>query len=123
MPPENNLNSPYAVIIEDDPKLSMIYQITLEQAGYRTALDINGNNYRSLLDSAKPDLIILDIHLPFASGVDILNEIRDKFSDTIIAITTADFVKAKTMQGTADHILIKPVSVASLLKIAVAAKG
>jgi DNA-binding response OmpR family regulator len=123
MHPENNLTLPYAVIIEDDPKLSMIYQIALEHAGFRTALDINGNKYHSLLDSAKPALIVLDIHLPFASGVDILNEIRDKYSDTIIAVTTADIFKAKTLQGKADHVLIKPVSVASLLKIAEAAKG
>lgn len=114
---------PYAVIIEDDPKLSMIYQIALESAGFRTALDINGNKYRSLLDSARPALIVLDIHLPFASGVDILNDIRDEFSDTIIAVTTADIFKAKALQGKADHVLIKPVSVTSLLKIAEAAKG
>ncbi|MBK8780234.1 MAG: response regulator [Anaerolineales bacterium] len=97
----------------------MIYQIALEHTGFRSALDINGNKYHALLDSAWPDLIVLDMHLPLASGV----EICDDFSDTIIVVTTADITKMKALQGKADHILIKPVSAASLLKTAEAVKG
>jgi CheY-like chemotaxis protein len=66
--------------------------------------------------------LILDLHLPFAFGGDILNVIRAKYPDTIIAVVTADFIKAKTLVG-ADHILIKPVSVASLLRLAESIKG
>jgi DNA-binding response OmpR family regulator len=66
--------------------------------------------------------VILDLHLPFASGIDILEAIRARHADTVIAIVTADFIKAKTLTGRADHVLIKPVSVASLLKIAESVK-
>ena len=75
------------------------------------------------LTPVEPDLVILDLHLPFAFGGDILNEIRAKYPDTIVAIVTADFIKAKTLTGKADHILIKPVSVASLLRLAESIKG
>jgi two-component system response regulator PilR (NtrC family) len=114
---------PYALVIEDDPKLGTIYQTALRQVGYETDLDENGNRYRALLDTRRPDFIILDLHLPFAFGGDILNEIRAKYPDTIVAVVTADFVKAKTLTGKADHILIKPVSVASLLRLAESIKG
>jgi DNA-binding response OmpR family regulator len=117
------MTEPYALIIEDDPKLGMIYQTTLQQVGYETDLDENGNHYRALLDARRPDLVILDLHLPFAFGGDILNEIRAKYPDTTIAVVTADFIKAKTLTGKADHILIKPVSVASLLRLAESIKG
>jgi DNA-binding response OmpR family regulator len=79
------MTSPYALIIEDDPKLGVIYQTALQQAGYETDLDENGNHYRALLDARQPDLVILDIHLPFAFGGDILNEIRAKHPDTMIS--------------------------------------
>jgi DNA-binding response OmpR family regulator len=95
----------------------------LERAGYDTQLDENGNHYRAFLDARQPDLIILDLHLPFAFGGDILDEIRAKYPDTIVAVVTADFVKAKTLTGKVDHILIKPVSVASLLRLAESIKG
>lgn len=117
------MTQPYALIIEDDPKLGTIFQTALQQAGYETDLDENGNRYRALLDTRRPDLVILDLHLPYAFGGDILNEIRAKYSNTVIAVVTADFIKAKTLTGKADHILIKPVSVASLLKLAESVKG
>ena len=114
---------PYALVIEDDPKLGVIFQTTLQQTGYETDLDDNGNHYRAFLDARKPDLVILDLHLPFAFGGDILNNIRAKYPDTIIAVVTADLVKAKLLTGKADHVLIKPVSVASLLRLAESIKG
>jgi DNA-binding response OmpR family regulator len=117
------MSKPYAIIIEDDPKLSSIFQTALEQADFETAVDLNGDKYQALLDKAEPALVILDLHLPFASGTDILEVIRARYANTVIAIVTADFIKAKTLTGKADHVLIKPVSVASLLKIAESVKG
>lgn len=117
------MSKPYALIIEDDPKLSSIFQTALEQSDFETAVDLNGDKYQSLLDKAEPALVILDLHLPFASGIDILEIIRARYANTVIAIVTADFIKAKTLTGKADHVLIKPVSVASLLKIAASIKG
>lgn len=116
------MKHPYAVVIEDDPKLSLIYADALKQAGFEIALDINGNQYDALL-STKPDLVILDLHLPFASGVDILNDIHARCPTTVIAVVTADFIKAKSLPASTDHILIKPVSVARLLKIAESVKA
>ena len=117
------MTQPYALIIEDDPKLGMIYQTALQQIGYETDLDENGNHYRALLNARQPGLVILDLHLPFAFGGEILDDIRAKYPDTIVAVVTADFIKAKTLTGKADHILIKPVSVASLLRLAESIKG
>jgi DNA-binding response OmpR family regulator len=117
------MTQPYALILEDDPKLGMIFQTALQQAGYDTDLDENGNRYRGFLSTRQPKLVILDLHLPYAFGGDILNEIRDKYPDTVVAVVTADIIKAKTLTGRADHILIKPVSVASLLKLAESTKG
>ena len=117
------MTQPYALVIEDDPKLGAIFQTALQQAGYDADLDENGNRYRAFLDARHPDLVILDLHLPFAFGGDILDEIRAKCPKTIVAIVTADFIKAKTLTGKADHILVKPVSVASLLRLAESVKG
>jgi len=117
------MTQPYAIVIEDDPKLGGIFQTVLQQSGYETDLDDNGSRYRALLDACRPDLVLLDLHLPFAFGGDILNEIRAKYPETIVAVVTADFVKAKTLTAKADHILIKPVSVASLMKLAESVKG
>ena len=113
---------PYAIVIEDDPKLSVIFQKALQAAGFETAVDLNGDKYPSLLDHADPALIILDLHLPYASGADILPVVRERCPKSVIVIVTADLYKAKSLPTIADHILVKPVSMTRLIAIAETAK-
>jgi DNA-binding response OmpR family regulator len=116
------MKRPCAVVIEDDPKISLVYVDLLEHAGFDVVLDINGNQYATLLPT-EPDLVILDLHLPFAVGTDILCDIRSKYPNVIIAVITADLIKAKSLPAKADHVLIKPVGVERLLRIAESVKG
>jgi DNA-binding response OmpR family regulator len=112
------MSLPYAVVFEDDPQLSLIYMTALQRAGFDVALDVNGDQYHALLSAAEPALVILDLHLPYADSADILSAVRVQSPKTIVAVVTADFIKAKSFEGKADHVLIKPVSVARLMKIA-----
>jgi len=107
---------PFVLIIEDDPKLAVIFQMTLQQIGFDTALDIHGNQYGSILSAVCPALVILDLHMPFISGVEILQQIRadQRLSQVPVIVTTADLILAKTIEGQAEEILIKPVSVTRL---------
>ena len=107
------------LIIEDDPKLCVIFQTALQQAGFETELDSTGDHFSNKLSSAAPDLIILDIHLPYASGKDILEQVRSNelWANAVVIVTTADLFLAKSLEKQADYVLIKPVSVGRLMKI------
>ncbi len=113
---KSNVIKPFALIIEDDPKVGLIYQMTLQQMGFDTALDMNGNQYTAMLETVDPALIILDLHMPFANGVDILREIRcdERLAKVPVIVTTADLFLAKSIVGQAEEILLKPVGVARL---------
>ncbi len=113
------MSKPYALIIEDDPKLGVIFQTALEQVGFQTDIDSTGKQYITKLSPVTPTLIILDVHLPFASGRDILSQLRSdaRLSATTIIVATADLFLAKTLEKLADFVLVKPVSVGRLLKI------
>jgi len=108
-----------ALIIEDDPKLGVIFQTALQQAGVETELDATGYQFSNKLSSAAPDLVILDIHLPYASGKDILNQIRSNelWVNIVVIVTTADLFLSKSLEKQADYVLIKPVSVGRLMRI------
>lgn len=107
------------LIIEDDPKLCVIYQTALQQAGFETDLDSTGNQFPDKLSSTPPDLVILDIHLPYASGKDILDQIRshEHWGKIVVIVTTADLLLSKALEVQANYVLIKPVSVGRLMKI------
>lgn len=113
------MTKPFAMIVEDDPKLGMIYETALQQAGYETYLDKDGDQILKKLPSVDPALIILDAHLPYASGIDILRQIRadERWSKVPVIIATADLFVAKSLQGQAEYVLLKPVSVGRLLEI------
>src|SRR5258706_8538487 len=114
------MTRPLAIIIEDDPKLGMIYETTLKQAGYETYLDKDGNEVMDHLPTIDPALIILDMHLPYASGEELLREIRadKRWSGIPMIVATADLFLAKSLQGQAEYVLLKPVSIGRLLEIA-----
>jgi DNA-binding response OmpR family regulator len=114
------MDKPLAIIVEDDPKLGAIYETALKEAGYETYLDADGDKIMEHLPTVDPALIILDVHMPYASGTDILHEIRSdgRWAKVPIIIATADLFLAKSLQGQAEYVLLKPVSVGRLLEIA-----
>jgi DNA-binding response OmpR family regulator len=115
------MTKPYALIIEDDPKLGTIFQIALQQGGFDAEIDSTGKQFSARLSSTAqiPDLVILDIHLPYASGQEIMGQIRsnDRWANTFVIVATADLHLAKSLEKQANHVLIKPVSVGRLMKI------
>jgi DNA-binding response OmpR family regulator len=112
------MSQPNALVIEDDPTLSLIYTTALQQVGFNVIWDIYGDEYPTLLPAAALALVILDLHLPYSSGEDILRDLRAQSPNTVIVIVTADFTKAQSLSAKAEYILYKPISVTRLMKLA-----
>jgi DNA-binding response OmpR family regulator len=112
------MTHPLAFIIEDDPKLSSIYGTVLQQAGYVTEIIRRGDEARTRLSITTPDLILLDVHLPYVSGAELLQQIRtdSRTAYTPVIVLTADIYVAKTMdlEGRANHVLVKSFGVSQL---------
>jgi DNA-binding response OmpR family regulator len=108
-----------ALIIEDDPKLGVIFKMALEEAGFEAEVDQSGKHFSARLKNPVPTLVILDIHLPYASGIDIFKRIKadESWMKAFVIVTTADLFLAKTFENRADYVLIKPVSVAKIMRI------
>jgi CheY-like chemotaxis protein len=66
----------HIMIVEDDPFVMDIYQTKLEQAGFDVALAGNGQEALTKLEKEKelPDLILLDIIMPYMDGLEFLKE-------------------------------------------------
>lgn len=58
-----------------------------------------------------PDVVILDLHLPFVSGADVLQQIRadPRLARTQVIIITADLFRAEALRDQTDAILLKPI--------------
>jgi DNA-binding response OmpR family regulator len=115
------MNNQLALIIEDDPDLSVIFAEALQAAEFETQIIQDGQVALAYLAETQPAVVVLDLHLPNASGDDILHHIRSetRLAQTRVIVTTADPVMANVLQAEADLILIKPISFSQLRDLAV----
>lgn len=63
-------------VIEDDEGLSEIYQTSLASDGFQVVIARDGEAGLALVQSEKPDLVLLDIMMPKMSGDQVLAEMR-----------------------------------------------
>ncbi len=107
-------------IVEDDANLGDIYRTTLEHAGYTVSLNRDGKNLLPALQKEKPDLLILDLHVPYSWGPETIAKIRavpECGEDLKILVTTADIVAGHELSADGETVLIKPVSIMRLKEV------
>ena len=105
------------LIVEDDLNILDIVAFNLEAAGYQTVKCDRGDTGLKLLSEQAFDLAILDIMLPFVSGLEILAQIR-KTSDIPIILMSAKASEEDKLAGfseLADDYITKPFSVKELV--------
>ena len=105
-----------AFVIEDDRDLSAIFAEALQNAGFTTEIIGNGMIAQKRLEESTPRLILLDMHLPYVSGAELLSQIQadERFSRTMIVVATADARLADEYSDIADFVLVKPISFTQL---------
>ena len=102
------------LIIDDDRTyISQIAEI-LEEEGYLIGFTTNPQVGYTMLDSAEYDLIILDIHMPRITGLEVLKELKSSKTTKLIPIlmSTGDSSKDSVQQAIqlgADDYIVKPI--------------
>jgi CheY-like chemotaxis protein len=102
---------PRAFVVDDDYLIANLFAIALEQVGYTAVKITSGSEAIQRLKKEVPNLIILDIHMPFVSGIDILSvvQIDERLKNVPIVIITADPLAAKRLKGQMEYVFVKPV--------------
>ena len=114
-----------ALIIEDDLDLSTIFTEALIAAGFETETIRDGLVAQNRLKEIVPYLVILDMHLPHVSGMDLLRQMRARpeQKDVLVVICTADARMGEALADEADFVLIKPITFSQLRDLTKRLKG
>ena len=88
--------------------------------GLRQRYINNGARALERLDEAIPDLVLLDLHLPGASGEQVLKYIRSdsRLENINVIVTTADSNWAEKLSSESTISMLKPISFTQLRQIA-----
>ena len=80
------------LIIEDDKEICVMIKDHLEKYNYQVFFTLTGANAIERIKELSPDLIILDLMLPFISGDELIRNIR-KFSDVLMMNCTNPIIE------------------------------
>lgn len=107
-------------VADDDPVLLRGLNAALEGHGYRVRTAEDGPGLLSLMEEARPDLLLLDVMMPGMDGVEVLRRIRDdgRWRDLpvmmVTAVADAKVREAAARSGPAD-VVSKPFRLQELL--------
>jgi two-component system CheB/CheR fusion protein len=111
------------LIIEDDPDLRDLLELSLTADGHQATAAANGEEALALVSRGKvhPDLILTDFNLPLAmNGLQLAAKLRARLNDRLPAIVLTGDVSIEAMRDIAaqdcEH-LIKPVKLADLIEL------
>ena len=65
-------------IIEDDQVINQMYRMKFEASGFNVVTAGDGQAGVQLVKESSPDIILLDLQMPYMTGAEALAEIRDK---------------------------------------------
>lgn len=111
------MNKTEILIIDDEPQIRKLLQISLEGNDYKVIQASTGKEGLLLSATHAPDLILLDIGLPDKSGHEILKQLREWYNMPIIILSVQDNemdIVSSLDNGATDY-LTKPFRTGELL--------
>ena len=106
------------LLVEDDAQMGPTLQNALSQAGYAVDLSVDGIDAEALGDIEPYDLIVLDLGLSKRSGMEVLQNWRNRYNHVPVVILTARGSWEEKVQGFkagADDYVAKPFQTEELL--------
>lgn len=98
------------LVIEDEPPIRKLLNITLEGKGYRVVEADNGPEGVRLVASVKPDIVLLDLGLPGMDGKEVIQGVREWSQVPIIvcSVRSDDAEIVSALELGADDYITKP---------------
>jgi len=99
------------LFIEDDDQIRLALRLALEDEGYEVVEAADGRSGLERFAEREPDLVLLDLRLPYISGFEVCRTLRSRSIVPIIVVTaqadTYDMVAG--LEAGADDYVRKPV--------------
>ena len=113
-------DAPLILAVEDEPRNAALLQAILGRAGYRLHVAGDLGAARAWLAGERPDLVLLDRHLPDGDGLELIGTIRGdaRLRAVPILLVSASVLprdQAAAMDAGCDGFLAKPVRVKPLI--------
>lgn len=101
------------VVAEDTEANAVLLRLLLESCGHTVFVATNGRDAVALTEEVKPDVVLLDLHMPGMDGFETLTVLRERQPNVPVLAVTADVMpetRERCVQAGFDAFLGKPYS-------------
>ena len=106
------------LVVDDVPQNLRLLEAILEPRGYDVVSASDGVVALEVVESAKPDLVLLDVMMPQLDGYAVCRRLRERDETAVlpvIMVTSSGAEKTKAIEAGADDLIEKPFSHDELL--------
>lgn len=96
---DSNSRSPNVLVIDDEQSILDVIRILLTNNGFTPHVALGGREGMARIASLRPDIVISDIRMPDASGVEVLAAAKSLDSDLPVILMTAQATLQSAMQA------------------------
>jgi two-component system, OmpR family, KDP operon response regulator KdpE len=105
------------LVVDDDVKILRFLRSSLTLAGYDVATVTSGEEALKLVESDKPDIMLLDLFMPVMDGFEVLERIRSASELPVIAFSAHISAADRALCLGANRFLSKPFRPDELIKV------
>ena len=116
--PQTSDNAPLVLLVEDDPRIQELLADVLIGSGYRVDATDSALGAAALVRRLRPDIVLLDLGLPYRSGAHVLNEIKvDPLTSSapVVVLPAMPETLSPERRPQADAVRSKPIRLHTLL--------
>ncbi len=115
----SNRSKPVVLVADDDPAMLTLLETVLRNSAWECHFTTDGRRALVMAHRLLPDLMVLDIEMPFVTGLEVLRRIRNTQADDVkVLLLTASSELKHVEEGLAlgaDDYLAKPFSHVALV--------
>ena len=107
------------LVIDDDKDFQTILRVTLNKSGYQVRSLFDGSIMDTMKEKPSPDIILLDIDLPYANGVEVGKQLKSNASTKdipVIMVSANPYVDQLCKEAGANGYVQKPFTLKALIE-------
>ena len=103
-------NKKRILVVDDEPKITLVLRSGLTKHGYDTRVAAEGESALELFNAWTPDLVVTDLSMPNMDGLELCRRIRaiSQVPIIVLSVKGEEKVKVEALDAGADDYVVKP---------------
>ena len=108
------------LIVDDDSTIRVLFEAIMEEFGYDVFTASEGSKTLTMLETIRPDLLMIDLMMPGLNGAEVIREVRVFDQKVAIVVVTGSMdtkLVEQAIEWGANQVLQKPLDTGKLSKV------